>query len=140
MKFWDTSAFVPLLIKEPDTTSMQKQLREDHDIILWWGSEIEATSALARAERADRISATELRDAQNRLRELVDASAVIAPTDRVRLRAQRLLLAHPLRAADSLQLAAALVACDEDPQDFGFVCRDERLSQAAIKEGFLVIS
>ncbi len=59
--------------------------------------------------------------------------------DGVRLIAQRLLRLHPLRAADSLQLAAALLACEHRPQGWQFVCLDARLSLAAEREGFNVI-
>jgi hypothetical protein len=50
--------------------------------------------------------------------------------------AERLLKVHPLRAADSLQLAAAILAADHEPDRLELVCLDEKLGQAAIKEGF----
>jgi aminopeptidase N len=53
--------------------------------------------------------------------------------------AQRLLRVHPLRAADSLQLAAALAIAGDDPSELGFVCLDQRLVEAARKEGLDVI-
>ena len=62
--------------------------------------------------------------------------AVVGATDQVRVRAGRLLAAHPLRAADALQLAAALVWSDDQPQGESFVCLDERLRAAAASEGF----
>lgn len=43
---------------------------------------------------------------------------------------------HPLRAADALQLAAALVSCGEDPHGFSFLTGDDRLRLAAEREGF----
>jgi hypothetical protein len=46
---------------------------------------------------------------------------------------------HPLRAADSLQLAAALVAADHDPTTLELVCLDARLATADRREGFRVI-
>ena len=52
---------------------------------------------------------------------------------------RRLLRLHPLRTADSLQLAAALIATNHQPQKLSFVCNDARLSNAARKEGFTVI-
>lgn len=52
--------------------------------------------------------------------------------------AKRLLRVHPLRTADALQLAAALVyRAEGSPLDF--VCLDERLCSAAEREGFIVI-
>jgi hypothetical protein len=54
-------------------------------------------------------------------------------------RARRLLAAHPLRAADALQLAAALVACDERSDMLAFVTLDDRLAKAARRGGFVVV-
>jgi predicted nucleic acid-binding protein len=54
-------------------------------------------------------------------------------------RARRLLAAHPLRAAAALQLAAALVACDERSDVPPFVTLDDRLAEAARREGFVVL-
>ena len=62
----------------------------------------------------------------------------IRPSERVRQRALRLLRVHPLRAADALQLAAALVAASEEPADLELVSSDARLSAAARQEGFVV--
>lgn len=50
-----------------------------------------------------------------------------------------LLELHPLRAADALHLAAALLAVEERPQGLGFVTFDLRLADAAEREGFAVL-
>lgn len=63
----------------------------------------------------------------------------IEPVEQVRRRAIRLLRLHPLRAADALQLAAALTAADEDPQRLDVVSSDDHLSAAARREGFKVL-
>ena len=63
----------------------------------------------------------------------------IEPLEQVRRRAIRLLRLHPLRAADALQLAAALTASDEDPQRLDLVSSNDRLSAAARREGFRVL-
>jgi uncharacterized protein len=49
------------------------------------------------------------------------------------------LATHALRAAEALQVAAALTWCDESPRGERFVCLDERLKQAARREGFDVL-
>lgn len=43
-----------------------------------------------------------------------------------------------LTAADSLQLAAALIGADHDASTLEIVCLDARLSAAARREGFTV--
>ena len=65
---------------------------------------------------------------------------VVSPSRKLRDLAQRLVRVHALRAADSLQLAAALVAAEFDSRGFGFVVLDERLAFAARKEGFAVVA
>ena len=63
----------------------------------------------------------------------------VQPGQRVKDSAQRLLRVHPLRAADSLQLAVALAVAEQDPTKVGFVCFDTRLSHAASREGLRVV-
>ena len=63
----------------------------------------------------------------------------VLPTDAVRSTAQRLLRVHALRVADSLQLAAAVVAAEHDPVSLPLVSLDERLCDAAAREGFAIV-
>jgi uncharacterized protein len=74
-----------------------------------------------------------------RLAGLFEDADVIAPTSPLRDRAGRLVSAHPLRAADAFQLAAALAWCDDTPAGESFVCLDERLREAARREGFAIL-
>ena len=63
----------------------------------------------------------------------------VVSLERVRERARRLLESHPLRVTDALQLAAALVAAEDNPADVPCVTLDRRLALAAEKEGFPVL-
>jgi predicted nucleic acid-binding protein len=63
----------------------------------------------------------------------------IVAVEPVRRQAERLVGIHPLRAADALQLGAALVATDLNPSGLELVTLDERLAAAAEKEGFSVL-
>ena len=73
------------------------------------------------------------------LRQLAEAWHEIEPAIVVRERAMRILASHNLRAADALQLAAALVWVDERPSGRAFVCLDSRLRESAYREGFTVL-
>jgi hypothetical protein len=57
----------------------------------------------------------------------------------VREGARRLLRVHPLGTADSLQVAAALVAAEGVPSSLPFVYLDGRLRAAAAREGLPVL-
>ena len=132
MRFWDTSAIVPLLAGEARTSVVIGLLREDADMAVWWGTRIECVSALARIEReGDRIE-----EALARLDALAEAWHELEPTEHVRRLARRLLRVHPLCAAAAVQLAAATIASEGDPTTLPFVCLDDRLALAASREGF----
>jgi uncharacterized protein len=139
VKFWDASAIAPLLTKEPARNQLLSLLDDDIDILVWWGTPVEIASALARREREGLLTADEVTEALIKSHKLAEGWHEIVPSDSVRRTAERILRAHPLRAADSLQLAAALVASEHDPASIEFVCLDSRLASAARREGFLVI-
>ena len=139
MKFWDASAIVPLLVAEPTTPSLQALASGDQDILAWWGSEIECVSALSRLERTGALDAKRLAIATDRLKQLAESWHEVEPTEIVRESAMRFLRVHALRAADALQLAAAVTAAEHRPASLQFVTLDARLAEAAGKEGFPII-
>ena len=139
MKYWDSSALVPLIVREAETEQRERLQREDSRIVTWWGSWIECTSALSRLHREGNLDNQGLALALGKLRRSAANWLQVRPSERVRQRALRLLRIHPLRAADACQLAAALAACSDDPTTLSLVCSDQRLSDAALKEGFLVL-
>jgi predicted nucleic acid-binding protein len=139
VKFWDVSAIISLLADEPTRERLLEILEQDAEMVAWWGTPVEVASALARRERENLITAAEVEVAFAAARQLADGWHEIVPSDSVRRTAERLLRTHPLRAADSLQLAAAISAADHDPTTLDFVCLDARLTTAARREGFTVI-
>lgn len=139
MRFWDSSAIAPLITEEPVRERLLRLLDSDPEILAWWGTPVELASALARRERDGTMTAEEVASALSAARALAATWHEVAPTDSVRRSAERLLRVHPLRAADSLQLAAALVAAGHDPHAMEFVCLDSRLAAAAQREGFIVV-
>ena len=138
MRFWDSSAIVPLLVIEPHRDRLFGLLQRDPEMLVWWGTPVECTAALARREREAALGVAEAGVALERLRHVAAAWQEIAPSDSVRTTAQRLLRVHPLRSADSLQLAAAIVAAEHEPATLEFVSLDARLTEAASREGFRV--
>jgi predicted nucleic acid-binding protein len=139
MRFWDSSAVLPLLADEQMHKAMQNLLQQDPEVLIWWGTPIEIASALARHERENVLTADEVASALSESRLLTERWHEVAPSDAIRRTAERLLRAHPLRATDSLQLAAALIAADHDPSTLEMVSLDVRLSSAARREGFTVL-
>jgi predicted nucleic acid-binding protein len=139
MKFWDASAVVPLIVAEAVSDRILALADSDPEMLVWWGTEVECASAVARRERDGGLDANSARLALERLGNLADRWLEIEPGEIVRETARRFLRVHPLRAADALQLAAAFVGADRRPAYLEFVTLDERLAEAARKEGFILV-
>jgi len=135
--FCDTSALVPFFSDEPGSVYARSVLNRA-SVTVWWGTVVEMTSALTRLVRERTIEEPQKEKASARLRALRDRWIEVLPSERVRELALVLVERHPLRAADALQLAAALVWANERPRSRLFVCLDGRLAAAARKEGFEV--
>lgn len=138
MKYWDSSAIVPLLVSEPATRFLRDLYKRDALMLAWWGTDVECVSALARLEREGNLDAKAMNVALKRLQVLRRGWQEVQPVEAVREAARRLLRLHNLRAADSLQIAAALVVSAHRPSTLDFVCLDERLAAVAQREGFNV--
>jgi hypothetical protein len=137
--FWDSSAVVPLVVTEEGTDEVREILRNDRDMIVWWGTPVEVLSALARAERAHSVGSAEADLARRALEGLGERWNEVLPSDEVRERAGAGLLRHPLRAADAFQLGAALAWTRGRPRGHALLSLDARLVEAARQEGFDVV-
>ena len=140
MRFWDSSALVPLVAREASTTWARQLVKKDSAIIVWTLSHVEVQSAVSRKHRDSSLSVSDYKDAKGRARKIFAESTHVVAVDLVRDRALRLLDLHNLRSADTLQLAAALVVSRERPEILPFVTLDERMALAAEREGFPVQS
>lgn len=136
--FWDSSALIPLCVQE-QTSSRARTLAKRYSPVVWWATPVEIHSAIARLHRAGDLKDAGRQAALNRLGLLSRGWREVLPSDRLRALAQDLLAQHPLRAADSLQLAAALVWCQQKTNQRSFLSEDDRLCVAARSCGFAVI-
>jgi len=110
----------------------------DSEVVAWWATEAECVSALARLERDGNLTSSSMTDGLRRLEGLARSWREVQPVTAVRKTAIRLLRVHPLRTPDALQLGAAIVAAEGHPATLPIVTLDERLAQAAEREGFPV--
>ncbi|MEW6366174.1 MAG: type II toxin-antitoxin system VapC family toxin [Acidobacteriota bacterium] len=139
MRFWDASAMVPLCVIEAMSPVITRLLKEDEAMVVWWGSRVELVSALARRHRAGALDSTALGKAIAVLDSMAGKWSEIQPVSVVRDAAERLLRVHPLRAADALQVAAALLWSGPSPRGHVLICLDRNMRNAAEKEGFTVL-
>jgi predicted nucleic acid-binding protein len=133
MKFWDTSAIVPLLVEEPESQLVESIFREDSEQIVWWGTSIECVSAVSRLEREGALAAIQAERIIDKLRLVRSAWREVLAGAQLKQTAERILRVHPLRAQDAQQLAACLIV--NSSGKVPFVSLDSRLNTAARKEG-----
>lgn len=136
--FWDASALVPLCIHEAASRQAQIYLGK-FALVVWWGSLIEVYSAISRLHRNKAISDPDKQGALVRLRMLSRGWREVLPDDQLRDLATESLDKYSLRSADSLQLAASLVWCQQHTSKRSFICGDRRLAKAADAAGFSVL-
>lgn len=108
-------------------------------MLVWWTTEIECASAVARLERDSALTPRSAKGALSRLDSLKAAWNEIDPVGPIRQMARRLLRLHNLRAGDALQLSAALAVSEGEPGSLEFVSIDDRLNDAASLEGLDVL-
>lgn len=138
MRFWDASALIPLLVPEAASAELRTLGGSESAIVVWWGSRVECVSAIRRLER-ERTRGSDPRPAIESLERLADTWVEVAPSEPLRTAAERALAVHPLRAGDALQLAAAITWRGQASERFEFVSLDERLRDAASREGFALV-
>jgi uncharacterized protein len=138
MRFWDSSALVPLILVEPRSADVERLLREDEHIVTATIAPLEVTSALWRRKHQNELDAAEIHEAESLFAMISENWRSLAQTADVIDRAVDLLSRHRLRTLDALQLATALTFAGDD-RSLPFVTLDSRLSTAARAEGFATL-
>jgi uncharacterized protein len=139
VRFWDSSAIVPVIVEEARSPACRQLLRADSGQVVWSLTRTEVLSALWRQCRSGLLAIANVQRAEGRLQKLAARWVEICALDEVRDEAERLLRIHPVRAADALQLAAARIWAQGRPRGRAFVGLDEGLLDAAAREGFDVV-
>lgn len=138
MRYWDSSAVLPLLYPEISSEGMEGLYAQDPAVASWLLTPVEVHSALFRRRR-EGAEPEILQKARRRFTALRQSWFEVADVAAARDRAIRLMETHALTAADSLQLTAALLAADERPAGLGFVTLDAAFADVARREGFEVL-
>jgi predicted nucleic acid-binding protein len=133
--FWDASALVPLCVRQ-GITPQAVDLYKAYAVVVWWSTPVEIASALARLVRMKQLDSDEWAQSRRLAETLADAWSVVQPSDSLRTQAAQLVNQYDLRAADALQLAAALEWRGNANQGRVFIAADRALLQAAILNGF----
>ncbi len=139
--FWDSSAIIPLIIKEDRTDQSIALFKKTKKMLVWEFTQTECFSAICKKEKNGDLSDLFLKEALHSMLQLSGLWNEISPLSALtKSLAKRIISAYGLKTLDSLQLATALVACQEDTKRLTFITYDKGLAKAALKEGFYVIS
>jgi predicted nucleic acid-binding protein len=139
VRFWDSFAIVSLFVEQEPTRELRSLFEVDDEVLAWTLSDVEVHSALERLRREESLSQEQLIEVRLEFRPFWDGCHLVEVADAVKTRALRLLEVHALRAADAMQLGAALAGAYDRPLGWGFVCLDRRLGEVARREGFTVL-
>jgi predicted nucleic acid-binding protein len=134
--FFDTSAIIPLCVAQAMSQRARHIYRDYSRQVIAWTCLVEATGAIYRAVRYGALSEQNAGRAVGRLMQLQERWVEITATDQVRDIALEVVRIYDVRAADSLQLASALIWCKQKPRNRLFVCFDQKLAAAAKAVGF----
>jgi predicted nucleic acid-binding protein len=142
MRFWDSSALVPLLILEPSSQNMRALIHHDAEVVASFITAVEVSSAVWRRLHNGKLGAAEHAAAEEQFAALSNNWWEENELRRIIDLALDLLRRHPLRAADAIQLASAIAivkAARIKPSSLPFVTLDGDLADAARAEGFPVL-
>lgn len=133
MKFWDTSALMPLLVLEDATPVVRMLFRDDPTVAVSFITDIELSAGVARRSRND--EQVKRAAVQRALEDLRDTWLESKDYDEIMAVARYAAETHHLRAGDAIQLASAIVLCRNRPR-LPLVTLDRDLAAAARLEGF----
>ena len=136
--FWDASALVPLCIQQRATLTAQP-LSARYGMAVWWSTPVEMRSAFARLLRMGQLTPTGHVQAQVLLGYMRSGWREVHPNDELREQAERFIDRFPVRAADALQLAAAMAWCLGRTKGRVLISGDSQLLDAARQLGFQAI-
>jgi hypothetical protein len=142
MQFWDSSALLPLVVRQPPFSDRCRRafgLKVARAIAFL--ARVECRSAIERLAREGILNATARRRALTKIDKLVAAFDIVAFSADVETHALALLGRHPLRAFDALQLGCAQGLAPRGGTNAlpELVCCDRRLAEAAAAEGFSLV-
>jgi uncharacterized protein len=133
--YFDTSAFVPLLVPEPSSVACRRLWDEAEDVVTTQLLYVEAAAALAQGVRTKRLKPKRATEALHLLDRLWLDFYVVEPTDSLIGRAAALTSSESLRAYDAVHCATAEQVND---RDLIFASGDRQQLKAGEALGFYI--
>ncbi|MCC5844532.1 MAG: type II toxin-antitoxin system VapC family toxin [Verrucomicrobia bacterium] len=136
MTYWDSSALVTLFVEQAVSLKYRKIHARNPQVVTAWHAVPECASAFCRLRREGFLTETQLSEVLIRLQSQSAHWLILASGTRLEQVTLRVLRLHPLRAMDAIHLAAACLIRGETVSTMNFLSEDNRLLEAAAKEGF----
>lgn len=136
--FLDTSALVKLYIAEPGSERLREAVSRDEPLVVSILAFPEFHATVARRTREGLLEAEEREQIHQSFAEDWKALTQVPLGAQVLTSIRALCETYPLRGADAVHLASALLLKDES-LPVTFVCADQRLLEAASAEGLAIL-
>ena len=137
--YFDASALVKRYVREAGSVTVRRLLASGIAASSRL-SEVEVSSGIVRRAREGAFTTRHRDRILDALQRDLPALAIVEMIPEITADARALLLRHPLRAGDAIQLASCLYLQRQLAQPVPFVAFDRRLVQAAHAEGLTVIT
>ena len=111
-------------------------LYRNYGMVVWWATPVEIASALRRLVRMKQLTPDDWVTSRRLALDLAESWRIVQPSNALRSNAAQLVERYDLKAADAMQLAAALDWCEDSPRGEVFLTADQRLREAAVLSGF----
>ncbi|MBI3534751.1 MAG: hypothetical protein HY072_04615, partial [Deltaproteobacteria bacterium] len=120
--FWDSSSIIPLILKEEKTDQSMTLFKKTEKMLVWEYAQIECFSAICKKEKTGDLNYPIFKEALQSLYSLTLLWNEITPLSLLaKTLAKRMISSYGLRTLDALQLAAALISCNEDVKNLTFI-------------------
>ncbi len=137
MRYYDTSALVKQYLQEAGSKLVLELLKSGEKVYTASLTYAETHAAFSRRTREGRLTRETTKRLALRFDKDWESYDIVVLSENVFRLARQMLYRHPLRSADAIHLASALLLARTSPRSsWSFVCADGRLCDAAKSEGF----
>lgn len=137
MRYYDTSALVKQYLQEAGSKLVLELLKSGEKVYTASLTYAETHAAFSRRTREGRLTRETTKRLALRFDKDWESYDIVVLSENVFRLARQMVYHHPLRSADAIHLASALLLARTSPRSsWSFVCADGRLCDAAKSEGF----
>jgi predicted nucleic acid-binding protein len=133
--YLDTSALVKRYFREPYSDDILSIWKSATQIVTSFVAYAETMASIYRKKREADLADTSIRRIADSFHEDWESFIRVEVNDELNRYIDRVVEVYPLRGFDAIHLASAIVIHERLPEDFVFICFDDRLARAAQSEG-----